>query len=296
MATPCSFDITSNVDLQEVDNALNQARKEVAQRYDFKGSKASIEFDAKESKLTLVADDDFKLNALWEIVQTRLVRRNVPVKNLSRGPALPAANSTVRQDIALQQGIPSEKAKDIVKFLKDAKLKKVQASIQGDQLRITSPSKDDLQEADAGPARAGFRRRAAVRELSRVADQGRPEGRPLPTTNYQPQLPTKKRGPGPPRVPSPGPAQAAWDLRRLSFRNSQCSSSRPSRGRADLSDRPLLFVSFVFRSRTVSTDARSAGSAARSPAPIARRLVSPGCQKRRSCPGTILIASLLNRL
>ena len=147
MATPCSFDVTSNVDLQEVDNALNQARKEVAQRYDFKGSKASIDFDAKESKLVLAADDEFKLNALWEIVQTRLVRRNVPTKNLTRGVVIPASNSTVRQEIALQQGITSEKARDIVKFLKDAKLKKVQASIQGDQLRITSPSKDDLQDA-----------------------------------------------------------------------------------------------------------------------------------------------------
>ena len=146
MATQSSFDITSNVDLQEVDNALNQARKEVAQRYDFKGSKASIDFDQKESKLILAADDDFKLNALWEIVSTRLVRRNVPVKNLSRGPAQPAANSTVRQEIALQQGIPTEKAKDIVKFIKESKLKKVQASIQGDQLRVTSGSKDDLQE------------------------------------------------------------------------------------------------------------------------------------------------------
>ena len=147
MADQCSFDVTSNVDLQEVDNALNQARKEVAQRYDFKGAKASIEFDTKESKLVLVADDEFKLNALWEIVQTRLVRRNVPVKNLTRGTVIAAANSTVRQEISLQQGIPVEKAKDIVKFLKDAKLKKVQASIQGDQLRVTSPSKDDLQEA-----------------------------------------------------------------------------------------------------------------------------------------------------
>ena len=143
----CSFDVTSNIDLQEVDNALNQARKEVAQRYDFKGAKASIDFDTKESKLVLAADDEFKLNALWEIVQTRLVRRNVPTKNLTRGAVLPASNSTVRQEIALQQGIPTEKAKDIMKFLKDAKLKKVQASIQGDQLRITSPSKDDLQEA-----------------------------------------------------------------------------------------------------------------------------------------------------
>ena len=147
MAEQCSFDVTSNVDLQEVDNALNQARKEVAQRYDFKGAKAAVEFDQKESKLLLVADDDFKLNALWEIIQTRLVRRNVPVKNLTRGAVIPAANSTVRQEISLQQGIPVEKAKDIVKFLKDAKLKKVQASIQGDQLRVTSPSKDDLQEA-----------------------------------------------------------------------------------------------------------------------------------------------------
>ena len=140
MATQCSFDITSNVDLQEVDNALNQARKEVAQRYDFKGAKASIDFDAKESKLLLTADDEFKLNALWEIVEIRLVRRNVPTRNLTRGTVVPAANSTVRQEIALQQGIPIEKARDIVKFLKDAKLKKVQASFQGDQLRVTSPS------------------------------------------------------------------------------------------------------------------------------------------------------------
>jgi uncharacterized protein YajQ (UPF0234 family) len=142
----CSFDITSNVDLQEVDNALNQARKEVAQRYDFKGSKASIEFDTKESKLVLVSDDEFKLNALWEIVQTRLVRRNVPVKNLTRGPAIGAASGTVRQEISLQQGIPTEKARDIVKYLKDAKMKKVQASIQGDQVRVSSPSRDELQE------------------------------------------------------------------------------------------------------------------------------------------------------
>ncbi len=147
MASQCSFDITSNVDLQEVDNALNQARKEVAQRYDFKGAKAEIEFDAKESTLVLAADDEFKLNALWEIVQTRLIRRDVPVKNLNRGPVQAASTGTVRQEITLQQGIPSEKAKDIIKFLKDAKLKKVQASIQGDQVRVTSSSKDDLQDA-----------------------------------------------------------------------------------------------------------------------------------------------------
>jgi len=147
VATPCSFDITSNVDLQEVDNALNQARKEVAQRYDFKGSKASVDFDAKESKLVLVADDEFKLNALWEVVQTRLIRRNVPVKNLTRGTVIPSANTTVRQEITLQQGVPTDAARDIVKFLKDAKVKRVQAAIQGDQLRVSSASKDDLQEA-----------------------------------------------------------------------------------------------------------------------------------------------------
>ena len=171
MATPCSFDITSNVDLQEVDNALNQARKEVAQRYDFKGAKASIEFDTAESKLVLVAEDDFKLNALWEIVQTRLVRRNVPVRNLTRGTVTPAANSTVRQEIALQQGIPSEKAKDIVKFLKDKKLRKIQATIQADQLSVTSAVEGRAAGRDAAAARSGLRRRAAVRELSGIGSR-----------------------------------------------------------------------------------------------------------------------------
>ena len=147
MATPCSFDITSTVDLQEVDNALNQARKELAQRYDFKGSKASVEFDAKASTMTLVADDNFKLTALWEIVQTRLVRRNVPTENLTRGAVTPAANGTVRQEITLQQGVSSDAAREIVKYLKEQGPKKVQASIQGDQLRVTSNSKDELQEA-----------------------------------------------------------------------------------------------------------------------------------------------------
>ena len=146
MAAPASFDITSTIDLQEVDNAVNQARKEAAQRYDFKGSKASISLEPAESKLVLVADDNFKLDALWEILQTRLVRRNVPTKNLTRGVAQPAADSTVRQEVAMQQGITSEAARDIVKFIKDAKLRKVQATIQGDQLRITSASKDNLQE------------------------------------------------------------------------------------------------------------------------------------------------------
>jgi uncharacterized protein YajQ (UPF0234 family) len=147
MANVASFDITSGVDLQEVDNAVNQARKEVAQRYDFKGSRAAIDFSRAENSITLTADDDFKMNALWEILQGRLVRRGVPTKNLTPGEIERAANDTVRRIVTLQQGIPTEAARDIVKFLKDNKLKKVQAAIQSDQVRVSSPSKDDLQEA-----------------------------------------------------------------------------------------------------------------------------------------------------
>ena len=147
MAQQSSFDITSTIDLQEVDNGLNQARKEVAQRYDFKGARADIDFNRAESTITLVADDTMKLDALWEIVQTRLIRRNVPVKNFKPGEPQPASGGLVRRVVALQQGIPTEAAKDIVKFLKDRKLKKVQAAIQADQVRVSAPSKDDLQEA-----------------------------------------------------------------------------------------------------------------------------------------------------
>jgi cyclic-di-GMP-binding protein len=147
MAAASSFDVTSTVDLQEVDNAINQARKEVVQRYDFKGSCAAIEFNKAENTLTLVADDNFKMDALWDILQTRLIRRNVPVKNMKLGDIEPAAGSTVRRVVTMQQGIPGDAAREIVKFLKDQKLKKVQASIQGEQLRISSPSKDELQDA-----------------------------------------------------------------------------------------------------------------------------------------------------
>ena len=146
MAAASSFDVTSTVDLQEVDNAINQARKEVAQRYDFKGSTASIEFNKAENTLTLAADDNMKMDALWDILQTRLVRRNVPVKNLKLGDVEAATGFTVRRVITLQQGIPGDAARDIIKYLKDQKLKKVQASIQGDQLRISSSSKDELQD------------------------------------------------------------------------------------------------------------------------------------------------------
>jgi uncharacterized protein YajQ (UPF0234 family) len=145
MAATCSFDVTSTVDLQEVDNALNQARKEIVQRYDFKGSKADIEFNRTDNTITLVADDEFKMQALWEIVQGRMVKRQVPVKNLKLGDIERGAQDTVRRVITLQQGIPTEASRAIVKFLKDRKLKKVQAAIQADQLRISSPSRDELQ-------------------------------------------------------------------------------------------------------------------------------------------------------
>lgn len=147
MAATVSFDITSPVDFQEVDNALNQARKEVGQRYDFKGAKADIALSQAEKTLTLLADDEMKMNALWEIVQTRLVRRSVPVKNFKVPDSEPAAGGAVRRVITIQEGIPIEAAREIVKFLKDQKLKKVQAAIQGDQVRVSSPSKDDLQDA-----------------------------------------------------------------------------------------------------------------------------------------------------
>jgi cyclic-di-GMP-binding protein len=149
MPSTSSFDITSSVDFQEVDNALNQARKEVVQRYDFKGAKADIDLSTAEKTLTLTTDDEMKMNALWEIIQTRLVRRGVAVKNFKVEDSEPAAGGAVRRVITIQQGIPIEAAKEIVKFLKDKKLKKVQANIQADQVRVSSPSKDELQEAMA---------------------------------------------------------------------------------------------------------------------------------------------------
>jgi cyclic-di-GMP-binding protein len=147
MAGLASFDVTSGVDLQEVDNAVNQARKEIAQRYDFKGSKATIDFKRAENVIDLVADDRFKMDALWDVLQTRLVRRGVAIKNMKPSDIEPMAGSLVKRTVTLQQGIPSDNARDIVKFMKDQKLRKVQAAIQGDQLRISSPSKDDLQAA-----------------------------------------------------------------------------------------------------------------------------------------------------
>jgi len=146
MAQDFSFDIVSKTDMQEVANAIQQAQKEMAQRFDFKGSKSSIELTADE--LTLVSDDEGKLRSVKDIVETRLVKRGVSLKALDYGKLEDAAMGTVRQKAKIVQGIESEKAKAVVKTIKDAKLK-VQASIQSDQVRVTGRSKDDLQKAMA---------------------------------------------------------------------------------------------------------------------------------------------------
>ena len=144
-----SFDITTGVDLQEVDNAVNQARKEIAQRYDFKGKKAEIEYDRKAAKLTLAAQDEFYLNAMWQVIQERLVSRKVPIKNMRREKIEQASGGTVRQEVVMAQGLSQETARAIVKFLKDSKLKKVQSQVQGDAVRVSSPSRDELQSVIA---------------------------------------------------------------------------------------------------------------------------------------------------
>jgi len=145
LASTSSFDVTTGVDFNEVHNAVTQATKEISQRYDFKGLNVTIELQQKEKKLVLGAPDEFKLNAMWDVLQSKLVRRQVPLKNLKPGKAIPAAGASVRQEIEIQDGLTSDMARDIVRVLKDAKLKKVQAAIQGDTVRVSSPSKDDLQ-------------------------------------------------------------------------------------------------------------------------------------------------------
>jgi uncharacterized protein YajQ (UPF0234 family) len=145
MAATQSFDITTGCDLQEVDNAVNQAMKEIRQRYDFKGLNVNIDFRRMENKLLLRAPDEFKLRSMWDVVQEKMIRRHVPLKNMQQGKILPAAGGTVTQEVNLQQGIPIETARAIVKFIKELKIRKVQPEIQGEQLRISSPSRDDLQ-------------------------------------------------------------------------------------------------------------------------------------------------------
>ena len=149
MATNPSFDISTGADLQEVDNAVNQAVKEIATRYDFKGTRCTIAFDREKAAIALHADDEFRMEALLDVVKGRLIKRGVPVKNLTVGDAIPASAGSVRRELTLTQGIPADTAKKIQKAIKEGGFKKVQAGIQGDELRVTSPSRDELQRVIA---------------------------------------------------------------------------------------------------------------------------------------------------
>jgi len=142
MAAENSFDIVSKIDMSEVTNAVTQAMKEISQRFDFKGSKTNI--TEEKDALVILSDDEFKLNSVVDILKGKLVKRNVPVKNLTYGKIESSLGGTVRQRVTIQQGIPTDKAKDVVKAIKDAKMK-VQASIQSDQVRVTGKNRDDLQ-------------------------------------------------------------------------------------------------------------------------------------------------------
>lgn len=146
MAKDETFDITTGCDLQEVANAVNQAQKEISTRFDFKGVLADIQYEHGSTKLTLHAEDDYKLEAMWQVLTGRLIARNVPVKNLTRGTPQKASGGSVRQEISLVQGIEQDIAKKIVRFIKDQKYKKVQAQVQGDAVRVSSPSRDELQQ------------------------------------------------------------------------------------------------------------------------------------------------------
>jgi uncharacterized protein YajQ (UPF0234 family) len=145
LASTSSFDVTTGVDFMEVHNAVDQATKEVTTRYDFKGLKITIELNQKDKKIVLAAPDEYKLKAVWDVLQSKMVRRQVPLKNLEAGKVEPAALSSVRQEIAITDGLSADKAREVARVIKDAKLKKVQAAIQGDTVRISSPSKDELQ-------------------------------------------------------------------------------------------------------------------------------------------------------
>jgi uncharacterized protein YajQ (UPF0234 family) len=142
MAKDASFDIVSNIDMQEMDNAVNQAIKEMTGRFDFKNSKSSIELGEKE--ITLASDDEFKLKSVVDILESKMIKRGISIKSLDFGKIEPASGGTVRQAVKLKQGIDQDNAKKIVKLIKDSKIK-VQASVQGDSVRVSGKSRDDLQ-------------------------------------------------------------------------------------------------------------------------------------------------------
>ena len=145
MASNPSFDVSTGADLQEVDNAVNQALKEIAQRYDFKGTHCTIEFDRPKAEIRLAADDEFRMESLLDVLQGRMIKRGVPVKNLDLGENVLATGQSVRRTVKLTQGIPQDAAKKIIRAIKDGGFKKAQATIQGDEIRVTAPSRDELQ-------------------------------------------------------------------------------------------------------------------------------------------------------
>jgi len=145
MASNPSFDVSTGADLQEVDNAVNQALKEIAQRYDFKGTHCTIEFDRDKAEIRLSADDEYRMEALVDVLKTKMIKRGVPTKNLDLGELQAASGQSVRRTVSLTQAIPQEVSKRMVKAIKDRGFKKVQAAIQGDEVRVTAPSRDELQ-------------------------------------------------------------------------------------------------------------------------------------------------------
>jgi cyclic-di-GMP-binding protein len=149
MASNPSFDVSTGADLQEVDNAVNQTIKEIAQRYDFKGTHCTVDFDRAKAEIRLSADDEYRMDAVVDVLKTKMIKRGVPVKNLKLGEVEAATGQTVRRTIGLTQGIPQDTAKQIVKAIKDQGFKKVQAAIQGDEVRVTAPSRDELQSVIA---------------------------------------------------------------------------------------------------------------------------------------------------
>jgi len=149
MAAQSSFDVTTGVDLQEVDNAVNQATKEISQRYDFKGTVSKIDFNRTAGTIDLAAESEYRMQALFDVLQSKLIRRGVSVKNLDIGEMKPAGGDTVHRQIKLKMSLDGDTAKKVAAAIKDAKLKKVQAAIQSDQVRVSSPSKDDLEQAMA---------------------------------------------------------------------------------------------------------------------------------------------------
>lgn len=146
MAKEESFDITTGCDLQEVDNALNQARKEIANRFDFKNVKAEIEYDRSGAKFSIHTTDDYKLAAIWQVIDARLIARKVPLQNLAKSDPEKASGGTIRQEVKLTQGIDTDVAKRIAKDVKAQKFKKAQAQVQGDAVRVSAPSRDELQQ------------------------------------------------------------------------------------------------------------------------------------------------------